>query len=101
MDVIFFLKSSEAVLEIIFLCLAIYHFVRGIKTKEYRKASTFFSLYLILHMIRRIIGFWLNTNLEYGNRVQIKYTSDRIEIAPQPIKIVDRKEIDTADETDK
>ena len=52
-------------------------------------------------MIRRIIGFWLNTNLEYGNRVQIKYTSDRIEIAPQPIKIVDRKEIDTADEKDK
>ena len=54
---IFFLKSLEAVLEIIFLCLAIYHFVRGIKTKEYRKASTFFSLYLILNMIRRIIGF--------------------------------------------
>lgn len=57
MNVIFFLKSSEAVLEIIFLCLAIYHFVRGIKIKEYRKASTFFSLYLILNMIRRIIGF--------------------------------------------
>lgn len=101
MDVIFFLKSPEAVLEIIFLCLAIYHFVRGIKIKEYRKASTFFSLYLILNMIRRIIGFWLNTNLEYGNRVQIKNTSKRIEIALQPIKIVDRKEIDTADEKDK
>ena len=51
MDVIFFLKSPEAVLEIIFLCLAIYHFVRGIKIKEYRKASTFFSLYLILNMV--------------------------------------------------
>lgn len=57
MDIIFFLKSLEAVLEIIFLCLAIYYFVRGIKTKKYGKASTYFSLYLILNIIRRIVGF--------------------------------------------
>jgi len=57
MDFIFFLKSLEAVLEIIFLCLAIYYFIRGLKTKSYGKASTFFSLYLILNIIRRIVGF--------------------------------------------
>ena len=57
MDIIFFLKSLEAVLEIIFLCLAIYYFVSGIKTKKYGKASTYFSLYLILNIIRRIVGF--------------------------------------------
>lgn len=34
-----------------------------------------------------------NTKLEYGDRVYIKYTSDGIEIAPQPIKIVAIKEI--------
>ena len=57
MDIIFFLKSLEAVLEIIFLCLAIYYFVRGFKTMNYGKASTYFSLYLILNIIRRIAGF--------------------------------------------
>lgn len=57
MDIIFLLKSLEAVLEVVFLCLAIYHFVRGIKTKKYGKASTYFSLYLILNIIRNIAGF--------------------------------------------
>ena len=57
MDIIFFLKSLEAVLEIIFLCMAIYCFIRGIRTKTYGKASAYISLYLILNFLRRIVGF--------------------------------------------
>ena len=57
MDIIFFVKALEAVLEVVFLCLAIYYFVRGIKTKKYGKASTYFLFYLILNVIRKITGF--------------------------------------------
>lgn len=57
MSIIFFLKSLEAVLEIVFLSLAIYCFIRGIRTKTYGKAGTYFLIYLILNIIRRINGY--------------------------------------------
>ena len=57
MDFILILKALEAISEIIFLCLAIWHFLRGVKTKDYEKAKMFFGVYLILNAIRRIANF--------------------------------------------
>ena len=57
MDIIFLLKSLEAVLETVFLCLAIWHFLRGLKTKNYQKTAVFFGVYLILNTIRTIVNF--------------------------------------------
>ena len=57
MDIIFLLKSLEAVLETVFLCLAIWNFLRGLKTKNYQKAAVFFGVYLILNAIRTIVNF--------------------------------------------
>lgn len=57
MDTIFLLKSAEAVLETVFLCMAIYYVMSGIKTKKYDKAILFGALYLVLNLIRNLIGF--------------------------------------------
>ena len=57
MDFILFLKALEAVSESIFLCLAIWYFLRGLKTKDYGKAKVFFCVYLILNAIRMIANF--------------------------------------------
>lgn len=57
MDAIFLLKSAEAVLETVFLCIAIYYIIRGIKTKNYGNALIFFALYLVLNLIRNLSGF--------------------------------------------
>ena len=57
MDFLFFLKSLAAVLETVFLILAIYSFFRGIKTKEYGKAGLYISVYLFLIVIRIIAGY--------------------------------------------
>lgn len=57
MDFLFFLKSMAAVLETVFLILAIYSFFRGIKTKEYGKAGLYISVYLFLNVIRKISGY--------------------------------------------
>ena len=56
MDLLFILKSVAAVLETVFLILAIYSFLRGIKTKEYGKAGLYISVYLFLNVIRKISG---------------------------------------------
>lgn len=57
MDAIFLLKSLEMVLETVFLCLAIYYIMKGIKTKEYNHAKIFGGVYLLLNLIRNLIGF--------------------------------------------
>ena len=57
MDILFLLKSLVAILEVVFLCLAIFYFLRGIKTKDFQKATCFFCPYLILNLIRIIMGF--------------------------------------------
>jgi len=57
MELSFFLQALEAILETVFLCLAIYYLICGIKTKNYRKAIVCFGVYLILNFIRRIAGF--------------------------------------------
>ena len=57
MNIILYFKLIESILEIIFLCLAIYYFIRELKMKKFEKAIKYFSLYLVLNIIRRIIGY--------------------------------------------
>lgn len=57
MDVMFLLKAAKAVLETTFLCIAVYYAIRGIKTKEFHKATIFIALYLILNLTRNLTGF--------------------------------------------
>ena len=57
MDILFLLKSLVAILEVVFLCLALFYFLRGIRTKDFQKATCFFCPYLILNLIRIIMGF--------------------------------------------
>ena len=54
---IILLKSIEATFEVIFLCLAVYYLIRGIKIKNFRKAGMYFCFYIVLNVIRRIVGY--------------------------------------------
>ncbi len=57
MDVLFLLKGVMAVAETIFLCIAIYYAISGVKTKKFDKAILFGALYLVLNLIRNFAGF--------------------------------------------
>ena len=57
MDVLFLLKGAMAVAETIFLCIAIYYAISGVKTKKFDKAILFGALYLVLNLIRNLSGF--------------------------------------------
>lgn len=57
MNVIFLLKSVMAVAETVFLCIAIYYAISGVKTKKFEKAIIFGALYLVLNLIRNLTGF--------------------------------------------
>lgn len=57
MDVVFLLKAAKAVLETIFLCMAVYYAIRGVKIKEFNKAVLFGALYLVLNLTRNLTGF--------------------------------------------
>jgi hypothetical protein len=57
MNIILLLKSIEATFEVIFLCLAVYYLIRGIKIKNFRKAGMYFCFYIVLNVIRRIVGY--------------------------------------------
>ena len=57
MDLVFFIKSVEAILEVVFLCLAIYCIMYGFKTGNYRNAKIYTAVYLLLNFIRSIAGF--------------------------------------------
>ena len=57
MDVMFLLNAAKAVLETIFLCIAVYYAIRGIRTKEFHKATIFIALYLVLNLTRNLTGF--------------------------------------------
>lgn len=55
MNILLFLKALQAIFEVIFLCLAIYYFIRGMKTKSFGKTRIFFFLYIVLNVIRKIV----------------------------------------------
>lgn len=57
MDIVLFIKSLEAIFEVLFLGLSLYYLIRGIKTRNFGKASIFFFSYLALNIIRRVIGY--------------------------------------------
>ena len=50
------LEYIAAILETICLCMAIYYFIRGIKTKSYGHTGKFFAGYLLLNFLRRFLS---------------------------------------------
>lgn len=56
MDITFLLQALIVIAETIFLCGTIYYVIRGIKTKNYGYALVFFGLYLVVNIVRRIVG---------------------------------------------
>ena len=52
-----FIGYTMAVLETVFLVLAVFHLVKGLKTKNYQKLKKYGIIYLILNFIRKVSSF--------------------------------------------
>lgn len=57
MEFTVWLQYLMAVLEVIFLVLALYHLIKGVKSKDYTRFKRYGLIYLILNLLRHVVEF--------------------------------------------
>ena len=57
MNILTFIENVAAILESVFFILTVYHFVKGLKTKNYGNLKKYGIIYLLLNFIRHIRTF--------------------------------------------
>lgn len=57
MNIMVLVRYIEAILEIVFLVLTIFYFIKEFKTKNYKKVKIYGMIYLVLNFIRHICSF--------------------------------------------
>lgn len=60
MSIFNFIKYIEAILELVFFVLTVYHLVKGLRTKNYSNLKKYGIIYLILNFIRRVSEYAQN-----------------------------------------
>ena len=57
MNLITLIRYTIAILELVFFILTMYHLIKGLQAKDYRKLKKYGIIYIILNFIRRVLEY--------------------------------------------